>query len=152
MNNASNLKIIDFDKKGNVVRFYLAPIGCDDYWGDDWDDFPYEHNAGTVYDEYVSHIMDVAFPFDSNVLEPANDWHYEGNSPFSKANFKDRHAPCIIVIPPDIIKQDYLKSDSYAFYHGSEKVFRIYYDDLAERIVTCNMATILSLKRKEDVI
>ena len=47
------MKIIDFDKKGNVVRFYLGEDVCNDYWGDDWNDAPYEHNAGTVYNRYV---------------------------------------------------------------------------------------------------
>ena len=31
------MKIIDFDEKGNVVRFYLGDDNCEDYWGDDWD-------------------------------------------------------------------------------------------------------------------
>ena len=57
------MKIIDFSKKGNVVRFYLGEDNCKDYWGDDWNDFPYEHNAGCVYDEYIAGIVDIAFPF-----------------------------------------------------------------------------------------
>ena len=40
-------EIIDFERKGNVVRFYLGKNG--EQWGDDWDDAPYEHNAGKVY-------------------------------------------------------------------------------------------------------
>ena len=69
-------KIIDFEVKGNVVRFYLGnktdewgwtnknykdrngntPDWLkpnDTYYGDDWDDVPYEHNAGLVYDKFV---------------------------------------------------------------------------------------------------
>ena len=49
-----NLVICDWQTKGNVVRLYC----CDqdrynDIWGDDWDDQPYEHNAGQVYGKYV---------------------------------------------------------------------------------------------------
>ena len=44
------MKIIDFEIKGNQVKFYLGSDNCDNYWGDDWDDKPYEHNAGEPYD------------------------------------------------------------------------------------------------------
>ena len=44
------MKILDFELKGNVIKFYLG--NCNDWWGDDWDDRPYEHNAGKVYDQY----------------------------------------------------------------------------------------------------
>ena len=58
-------KIIDFERKGNVVRFYLIKVDRnDDYYGDDWDDTPYEHNAGSVYDSFVNKIVDVFFPYD----------------------------------------------------------------------------------------
>lgn len=29
------MKIGDFDRKGNVIRFYLVSNDCQDYWGDD---------------------------------------------------------------------------------------------------------------------
>ena len=47
-------KIIDFERKGNIVRFYLGDVNnSNGYYGDDWDDVPYEHNAGKVYEQYV---------------------------------------------------------------------------------------------------
>lgn len=46
-------KVIDYDKKGNLVRFYLGDIDLGYWTGDDWDDAPYEHNAGMIYEEYV---------------------------------------------------------------------------------------------------
>ena len=78
------MKIIDFEKKGNVVRFYLGEQTenwgwtnpeykdytgktptwlkpSDRYYGDDWDDKPYEHNAGTVYGEFIKGYKDIAF-------------------------------------------------------------------------------------------
>ena len=81
--NKQNLQIIDYEKKGNVVRFYLGDASKD-YWGDDWDDRSYEHYAGTVYDKFVTGLLDVAFPFDCDVLEPADDWKNNGNSPYNK--------------------------------------------------------------------
>lgn len=113
------MKIIDFAKKGNIVRFYLGewtdeygwtnpdyrdhyytddnpPKKKEKYWGDDWDDTPYEHNAGSVYEQFVKGYCDIVFPFDTIVEEPADDWHYRGNSPFCKKDFIDRKAPCII--------------------------------------------------------
>lgn len=89
------LFLIDFEVKGNVIRLYFG--NNPDYWGDDWDDRPYECNAGTVYSEYVEEIKDYAFDFDTAVLSPEEDWHYRGNSPYCKEDFKNRIAPCLII-------------------------------------------------------
>jgi hypothetical protein len=48
------MKIIDMHRDGRLIRFFLSQDECNDFYGDDWDDTPYEHNAGTVYDEFVS--------------------------------------------------------------------------------------------------
>lgn len=47
-------------------------------WGDDWDDVPYEHNAGTPYKENGMEIVKVAYSAD---METPQHGHY--NSPFS---------------------------------------------------------------------
>ena len=91
------MKIIDFEKNENVIRLYLGQNHCTDYWGDDFDDAPYEHNAGTVYSNFVCGIAEFAFPLDLLVCEPADDWHYRGNSPFCKQDFIQRKAPCLII-------------------------------------------------------
>ena len=95
----SKLGIMDFEKKGNVVRFYIGDVG-QDYTGDDWDDAPYEHNAGLV-SAPIFDTIDVAFPFHVQVLEPADDWRYEGNSPYCKNDFKEGKVPCIVVAQGD---------------------------------------------------
>ena len=92
------MKIIDFETKGNVVQFTLGEDDCFDYWGDDWNDYPYEHNAGLVYDKYVKGHATVMFPFNYTVLTPESDWSYGGNSPFSKEDFKELKAPCVIAV------------------------------------------------------
>lgn len=43
------MKIIDFERKGNLVRFYLGDDDLVEWYGDDWNDTPYEHNAERVY-------------------------------------------------------------------------------------------------------
>ena len=91
------MKIIDFEKRGNVIRFYCGKDDCDDYWGDDWNDRPYEHNAERVYSEYIEEYIDVAVDMDYHVMEPADDWRYNNNTPFSKEDMKKRSVPCIIM-------------------------------------------------------
>ena len=46
------MQIIDFEKKGNVGRFYLGDA-TKPYWGDDWYDRPYNTNASRVYDKFI---------------------------------------------------------------------------------------------------
>ena len=122
-------KIIDFERKGNVVRFYLGADDCSDYWGDDWNDAPYDCNAGTVCDQYVTGVKDVAFPFDSLVLEPSSD--YDGAARYySKEDMKNCIVPCLIVVPKSIHKDGY----NYAFrdWIGAEGVKKIYFGDPEE--------------------
>ena len=127
------MKIIDFERKGNVVRFYLGADDCNDYTGDDWNDRPYEHNAGSVYDEYVKGFMDIAFPFDYYVIEPSMDWSYRGNSPYCKDDFKARRAPCIVVVP-DAMMDSYEREtmwhkEEYAYWLGADGVIKVYFGD-----------------------
>lgn len=93
------MKLIDWKKKGNLVRLYFC--NDEDYehaWGDDWDDAPYEHNAGRVYDEYIAAYLDICFNYEVVVSEPADDWVYRGNSPFCKEDFKNRIVPCVVAV------------------------------------------------------
>lgn len=89
-----NQKVLDFELDGSrFVRLYLGAPDCTDYWGDDWDDTPYEHNAGTVYPQYVTHVMDIALPCETVVIEPcAGHW----NSPYCKGDMKARRIPCLV--------------------------------------------------------
>lgn len=129
------MKIIDYAVKGNVVRFYLGEKTpewgwtkpdykdedgktptwlqpCDTYCGDDWDDTPYEHNAGRVYDEFIKGYKDIAFPFDTLVLEPADGIL---NSRYCKNDMKNRGVPCIIAISKEI-QDKVLHSDANSYY------------------------------------
>lgn len=90
------MKIIDFEKEGNVVRFFYGDDDCQDYWGDDWDDVPYEHNAEMVCERYVKGYIDIALNMNHIVLEPSQSIACF-NSPYSKQDMKDRMIPCILV-------------------------------------------------------
>lgn len=128
-------KVIDFERKGNTIRFYFASIkdNIEESWGDDWDDVPYEHNAGTVYNEYVEKVIDVFYPFDMVITEPQDDWHYNGNSPYCKEDFKKRKAPCIVLYMPN--DDDIFVDFEYSKLIGNDKATKIYYgDDLAKVI------------------
>jgi len=84
-----NKEIIDWERKGNLVKFYLGKNG--EQWGDDWDDVPYEHNAGRVYNEYIEGYIVTSFPFEHNIYEPQRF--------YSKQDLIKRVVPCIIVTP-----------------------------------------------------
>ena len=121
------MQIIDIEKKGNVVRFYLGENG--NQWGDDWDDAPYEHNAGQVYDEYVKATKDIAFPFDYFVLEPCNG---VSNSRYSKQDMIKRIVPCLVVVPDELHKEDYFMSDDFNRWVGADGVLRYSFGDEME--------------------
>lgn len=129
------MKIIDFDKKGNVVRFYLGDDNCNDYWGDDWNDTPYEHNAGSVYDRYITKYIDMYFPFDSLVLEPQNDWRNDGNSHYSKEDMKKGCVPCIIVVPSELASETY--DDTFGYWVGSKNIEKFYFNDPEQKLKEC---------------
>lgn len=123
------MKIIDFNKKGNVVRFYLGDDLDTEYHGDDWDDSPYEHNAGTAYSKYIKGHVDIAFPYDYTVLEPCDG---ECNSRWNKNDMKNRRVPCIIIVPPDLTQNDW--DCGFAAYVGADKTKKYYFgDDLDEK-------------------
>ena len=122
------MKIIDFCKKGNVVRFFLGTDDLEKWWGDDWDDAPYEHNAGTVYDEYVSGYRDLLFTYDWLVLEPCDGAF---NSEYSKEDMIKRRVPCIIAVPPEM-QGDSWDENSFAHWIGADGVRKFYFGDKME--------------------
>lgn len=121
------MKIIDFEKKGNVVRFYLGVDDNEDYKGDDWNDAPYECNAGRVYEEHVICHRDIVFPFDFAVLEP-KDPEGQNSSCWCKNDMKARKVPCIIAVP----KPDDWYDDEFDRYVGDKKTIKFYFGDKME--------------------
>ena len=102
-----NKEIIDWDRKGNVIRFYLGKNG--EQWGDDWDDAPYEYNAGRVYDEFVKSVEDYSVPFDWDVSEPSDKFQ---NSPYTKQDMVCRKVACLTLKKTDGSEINILFGDS----------------------------------------
>ena len=82
-----------------------------------------------MYSEYVSGTKDVAFPFDSLVLEPSSEWN-RANVYFSKEDMKDRRVPCIIVVPAEVRGESWL--ERFTDWVGADGVKKIYFGDPVE--------------------
>lgn len=121
------MKILDWEKKGNVVRLYLGDDAEKDWWGDDWDDKPYECNAGTVYMRFVKEYVDIAFSFNWIVQEPAEDWHYNSNSPYCKEDFKNRYAPIFVAYCSE--EDSWSKPETYSEIVPMENCVKVYVGD-----------------------
>lgn len=109
------LFLIDIEQRGHLLKLYFG--NDNDYWGDDWNDTPYEHNSEIVYDKYVKAIMYVAIPFEYDIITPEEDYTYRGNSPFCKNDFKtnSNKYPYMIIKNrdfPSIYSQEILKMDN----------------------------------------
>jgi len=102
-------EIIDFERKGNLIRLYLGKNGKQ--WGDDWDDVPYEHNAGRVYDEFVKEICDIVVNFDYDIEEPANMFR---NSPYSKKDMIERKTYTFVIVKEYVTKAHIYFGDTLA--------------------------------------
>ena len=119
------MKIIDFKVKGNMVKFYLGASDIEEWWGDDWDDRPYEHNAGTVYDKFVSGDRVMIFEWDDVVFEPSDGYC---NSPYSKEDIINRKVPCICVLK----KEDQDEHEIYWSFNqiiGNVNAVKYYFGD-----------------------
>jgi hypothetical protein len=124
------MKIIDFEKKGNMVKFYLGNSDLTEWHGDDWNDTPYEHNAGSVYDEFIVTTKVVTFDFDDVVLEPS-DGAWNGNSAYCKEDMIARKVPCICVLKKED-KEQYGWYDDFHKIVGNDKVIKFYFGDEME--------------------
>ena len=124
------MKIIDFEKKGNQVKFYVGSDGLKTWWGDDWNDRPYEHNAGTVYSQFVIGYFVKNFDFDDIVCEPANGAN-GGNSSWCKEDMLDRKVPCISVLPKEY-KDEYSWYDDFNKIVSNEKAINYYFGDIVD--------------------
>jgi len=92
-------EIIDFERKGNLIRLYLGKNGKQ--WGDDWDDVPYEHNAGRVYEEFIKGSCDIVVVFDYDIEEPADMFR---NSPYNKKDMVERKTYAFAIVKEYVTK------------------------------------------------
>lgn len=78
-----------------IAYFTTAPLtGPQQQWGDDWNDAPYEHNAGTPYDE--EGVTITAIPFMRGDLGEPCDSYF--NSPWSVEQINEGATPWLSTI------------------------------------------------------
>lgn len=122
------MKLIDFELNGFQLVLSFGDDNCNNYWGDDWNDAPYEHNAGKVYKKFVKKTLyfnlNPAYVF----AEPCAG---HTNSPFSKENMKKRKIPCFSFVDikdyrkntvvPITMKSVMLTENSQSIYFGDSE-------------------------------
>lgn len=113
-------KIIDFEIYGNQVKLFLGKNNVNDYYGDDWDDYPYEHNAGRVYSRYVSSTYILNVPFKFSVFEPGD---FATVDSYCMNDMKNGVIPAIILSP----NSKYY--DSFELALGDKDSVKIYLND-----------------------
>ena len=144
------MQIIDFERKGNVIRFYLGEktteygwtdvsayepydrcseisLYSNTYYGDDWNDAPYQDNAGRVYDRFIKSYRDLVVPFDYLVLEPSDSFES-----YSKEDMRDRKIPCIILVSPEVAAKTNLEWYSTSIFEQAAQTadtIKIYFED-----------------------
>jgi len=121
-------KLIDIKRKGQAVRFYIGDDDLKEWWGDDWNDYPFECNAGTVYDEFIKRTLDVCFPFDTLVIEPTSSGYR--SIEYSKDEMVKRKVPCLM-IDPDAENHEYVFLSEFI---GNDNVIKIYFGDSISKI------------------
>lgn len=126
------MKLIDFIKNGNQLKLFFGDDACYDYWGDDWNDTPYEHNAGTVYSKFVKRIAYFNLDFEDSVVEPCSG---EVNSNFCKEDMKKRIIPCIAFVRKKDIPKNELFPDSMDSVYSLKNCQTIYFGDSYESII-----------------
>ena len=88
--------------EGNQYYAYFTEVDLSEQWGDDWDDSPYEHNAGEPYDvtwkgkEKIEHII-LVIPFEAGDkwIRLPEDYGFGGNSPWCVKNIDQGLIPWI---------------------------------------------------------
>lgn len=119
----------DYRDCDGEVPDWLKPSNI--YKGDDWDNVPYECNAGKVYDEFIIDKVDVVVPCSYEIVCP-HDGHL--NSPYCKNDFVDGKVPCAVIIYPKYSGESYddcVKADGehgLIIRHGDDR------NDLLDRL------------------
>lgn len=117
------MKIIDFARKGNLVRFYLGKDTDPDRKGDDWDTVPYG-NAAKVEEKYICGIADIVFPFGTLVLEPSSGTI---ESQYSKNDLLSGRVPCIVVVPEHMVRT--IDAGCFSEWCLRKNVLKFYFGD-----------------------
>ena len=121
-------KIGDIERKGNVITAHLVDIACNNYYGDDWNDIPYEHNADMVYEQFVKGTAVIYVHPNFTILEAGDDWAYMGNSPYCKDDFKNNVLPFLFI--GKFNSWNFSFNDAKEQYENGEEIMAISFNDL----------------------
>lgn len=75
----------------DVPWAFFTDQPIDKQWGDDWDDAPYQHNAGNPYTHDGQRVIRVAFEAD---LDTPHEW--ELNGPYSVQDINKGVVPWLV--------------------------------------------------------
>lgn len=127
------MKIIDFERHGHLVRFYLGDDADETFWGEDWDERPYDKQEDNkVYENHIMGHRDVVFPFDAIVCEPC-DGHMMSRR--SKRDMKGRRVPCIAVMFQEFFDDDeytWLYHDDFDMIASDARSVKFFFGDAME--------------------
>lgn len=140
------MKIIDFERKGNVVRFFLGKDNVADYDGEGWEKYPYDR-AERVDEKHIVGSADIAFPFDAMVLEPNSG---EERCSYSKVDMKTGLVPCIIVVPPNIANGSH--HTEFSYWANGRGTMKFYFGDKINHTVGLSLYDFIVSANKQDVV
>lgn len=127
------MKIIDFERRGNLVRFYLGNDDDEGFWGEDWDERPYDKQLNNkVYESHIAGHRDIVFPFSAIVCEPC-DGHTVSRR--SKRDMKGRRCACVAVMFEEMFDDDeytWLYDNDFDMIASDERSLKFYFGDAME--------------------
>lgn len=99
-------------------------------YGDDWDDTPYEHNAGIVYGKYVDYELVIRIAYETAFLFPCDG---ADNSMWRREDMRDGTVPLFVMLDEEtnaVYAKDWRFDDfPYAFAIGLRDAHRFYFGD-----------------------
>ena len=163
----NKLQVIDFLIKGNTIKLTLGcpdkngdwtnhdwsaewtsyrPEASTSYYGDDWDDCPYEHNAGPVYEWFEKgEPLIIHFPFDYCVFEPCDGEQY--NSRWCKNDMIDRKVPCLVIVPTTVFAEEKgWHYGEFSYWMANNQTIKIYFGDTVETVMNNLKGHILAVE------
>lgn len=138
-----NLMLIDFHKPEhdlNQIELYYGLEKVNGYCGDNWDETPYEEEAGKVYEAYLQKTTH--YKLTNCVALQPSDTDKE-NSGWCKNDLKEKLTPCLLLVPKrvfweyygfDINYIDNPLTVTYDMMIGHPQTVKIYYGDTEEEV------------------
>lgn len=108
----------------------------DDAYGDDWDDVPYEHNAGIVYGRYVDYEFVIHLSYETALMFPCDG---VDNSMWCREDMRDGTVPLFVMLDEQTnaayAKDRRFDDFPYAFAIGLRDAHRFYFGDVLGEVL-----------------